>query len=144
MNLADKCALAGIGNGTAINGRPVVDGCVIDRVSGVMKAFTIIESPKPWENPYVETPEFSQAILDAVEAIEANDLESLPQEAQDAISAEESDEAVSEIVGSRRFLKITHWFLLKAMKYYYSQNPAYLADWHAAVDRLYPDAKPWD
>jgi len=144
MDFIEKCKLAGIGDGSCFEGYPVHNGRVMKRVAGVLKAFTRVEDPKPWEDSLIEDTEFSQAILDAVEAIEADDLESLPQDAQDAIAAEESDEAVSEIVGSRKFLKITHWFLLKAMKYYYSQNPQYLSDWHTAVDRLFPDAKPWD
>jgi len=144
MDFIEKCKVAGIGDGSIYEGYPIHNGRVMRKVAGALKAFIKRDDPKPWEDPLIEDEEFPQAILDAVEAIEADDLESLPQDVQDAIAAEESDEAVAQIVGSHKFLKITHWFLLKAMKYYYSQNPQYLADWHSAVDRLYPDSKPWD
>lgn len=144
MDFIEKCRIAGIGDGSCYGEYPIHNGRVFKRVMGALKAFTRRADPKLWEDPLIEDTEFPQATLDQIEAIETDDLGSLPQAIQDAIAIEELDESVRDIVGSSKFVKITHWFLLKAMKYYYAQNPAYLADWHSAVDRLFPDTKPWD
>jgi len=144
MDFISKCKVAGIGDGSVMEGYPVVNGKVLRKINGVLKAYTKREDPKPWEDVYTEDEAFPQGTLDIVEAIEADDLESLPTEAQAAIADVVEEETEASIVVNRKFLRIVNKFWLKAMKYYYNNDPAYLSEWHSLVDKLYPESKPWD
>lgn len=90
MNLVEKCFAIGIGNGTSTGGYPEINGRIIRKIEGSLKAF-FNEELKPWEHPREDT-KFDTAILAKIQAIEDDKLDQLSQNEQDMIIVKETEE----------------------------------------------------
>lgn len=90
MDFTEKCIAAGIGDGSVCEGYPVVNGRIIRKLDGQLKAF-FNESLKGFEEPR-EDKDFPKATLDKIQAVEDGKLGLLTQAEQDAIAAAEAEE----------------------------------------------------
>lgn len=110
MTFIDKCKAAGIGDGSAHEGYPVINGKVLSKRNGSLKAFTRRESPKPWEDPLIEDKSFSattiKKILDLATGTDVNLSIAEKQAIEDAEAAEDERVNAPSLVELDKRLKV--------------------------------------